>query len=324
MATADATPPVPRVETPATPVGRAESRLIAAGYVLYVVGLLAYFAVHGQFPTPDLLVLAMLPLVFLMGRWKAFVIDWLPFLALALSYEFVRGLIYQSDAPVHLLTVVHLEERLFGSPIPTIRLQQWLTRDQIMPWDIAASTLYMLHFVVPVAVAFWFWRTSRARYWRYVLGVLLLSYLGFATYALYPQEPPWLAASQGYLPPIREIFVRTLQEFTLYRPFHSAYEFIDPNPVAAMPSLHAAFPVYTYLALARTWRGWRAALAVLYPLAVIVAVVYLGHHFVVDCIAGAAYAIVCFWLVWDAPRQSHALRAWLASRWLHPTKLGET
>jgi membrane-associated phospholipid phosphatase len=64
------------------------------------------------------------------------------------------------------------------------------------------------------------------------------------------------------------------------------------NPVAAMPSLHTA---YATLAAGFFWWGkkwWQKALLACYPVAMGFALLYGGEHYVVDELAGAAYALV--------------------------------
>ena len=67
------------------------------------------------------------------------------------------------------------------------------------------------------------------------------------------------------------------------------YQLINPNPTAAFPSLHAAFPTLGWLALRRLYpRGsW---LLFAWSLLVFVSVVFLGEHYVVDVIGGVILA----------------------------------
>ena len=64
------------------------------------------------------------------------------------------------------------------------------------------------------------------------------------------------------------------------------------NPVAAMPSLHVAFAT---LAAGFWWsrvrRPYRPLLP-LYPLAMCFSLAYAGEHYVLDELAGVAYALV--------------------------------
>ncbi len=81
---------------------------------------------------------------------------------------------------------------------------------------------------------------------------------------------------------------------------------LDTNPMAAMPSLHAAFPACCALAAVRAWR-LKGATLWLYVAAMAFALVYLGEHYAVDVLAGVALAVVAW----------HAITRWpAATRWL--------
>jgi len=80
--------------------------------------------------------------------------------------------------------------------------------------------------------------------------------------------------------------------------------------VAAMPSLHAAYPAMLLLFF---WRdGWRLRIPfALYTLAMGFALVYGGEHFVTDILVGWLYAAVAYGAVcvaWPAWRRSRRAR----------------
>ena len=63
--------------------------------------------------------------------------------------------------------------------------------------------------------------------------------------------------------------------------------------VAAMPSLHAAYPMMVYLYAVRVF-GAKGHLFLPYLLTVWVGIVYTANHWAIDVIAGALYAVVAF------------------------------
>ena len=73
------------------------------------------------------------------------------------------------------------------------------------------------------------------------------------------------------------------------------YDSLDPNPVAANPSLHSALPFIGFLAL-RTLRPGLAWLALAWCGLVWLSVVYLGEHYVLDVVTGVGLAS----LTWGA------------------------
>ena len=66
------------------------------------------------------------------------------------------------------------------------------------------------------------------------------------------------------------------------------------NPVAAVPSLHAAYAVGVGVGLIQFGRAWSRAAGAIYPPTVVWTVVVTGNHFVVDAVAGAAVLGVGF------------------------------
>jgi PAP2 superfamily len=73
------------------------------------------------------------------------------------------------------------------------------------------------------------------------------------------------------------------------------YQLFDPNQVAAIPSLHAAYPTLLLLFACRFF-GARALVLTPYVLGVWVAVIYMGEHYVFDVVMGALYGVAAFFL----------------------------
>lgn len=105
-----------------------------------------------------------------------------------------------------------------------------------------------------------------------------------------------MAAEQGIIPPVYNIFYDTAANFLQGGALPSVYKMFNPNPVAAMPSLHAAYPMLVFLYLLKYF-GKKAWWFSIYVLAVWVGIVYLGHHYVIDALAGGIYAMIIFYLV---------------------------
>jgi membrane-associated phospholipid phosphatase len=95
------------------------------------------------------------------------------------------------------------------------------------------------------------------------------------------------------------------------------YEHLNPNPVAAMPSLHAAYPWLVALVLARIDRRW-GVLAALYSVLVWASIVYLGEHYAIDALAGAACATIAYAAVYHGAPLARWARALLTSPVLRP------
>ena len=227
-------------------------------------------------------------------RWKRVLIDWLPFYALLTLYDMLRGSAGTWLLP-HVLPQIQIDEWLFGGTVPTVTLQHWFyTPGVARPWDYAAFAVYMTHFVVSFLVAGVLWKFAHERFRRFAWLFVLLTFAALATYALYPAVPPWMASQRGYLPPTAKIIDEMWTHVRFGNGsgvFSGTGHFADP--IAAVPSLHAAYPMLLVLFFWKSSGRWRWLLA-LYPLAMAVTLVYTGEHFVTDILLGWMYATVVF------------------------------
>jgi membrane-associated phospholipid phosphatase len=99
-----------------------------------------------------------------------------------------------------------------------------------------------------------------------------------------------MASLKGALPPV----TRVLHAVEILHVPRFLVLGLDTNPVAAMPSLHAAFSVTVVLGLGLVSRP-AAWIATVYPIAVALALVYGAEHYVADLVAGYALGLAGFW-----------------------------
>ena len=134
--------------------------------------------------------------------------------------------------------------------------------------------------------------------------------MAFATFALFPPHRRGSRAGRasssrrsrligpisGHIP-----FV----SFSFEELFQRGWEY--SNPVAAVPSLHAAYTLLVTLFLWRVAR-WARPLLALYPLAMAFALVYTAEHYVFDILLGWAYTLVAVWIVGRIADRGNELR----------------
>jgi membrane-associated phospholipid phosphatase len=266
--------------------------------------------------TGDLLLVVVGFALLLMWRSRLTLLrEWTPFVILFLAYELMRGLADNAGLPVHVADVVAVERWLFGGYLPTAMLQAWL-RPASGP-DVVAllgTIVYLLHFVLPVVTALLLWRYRPALFHPYLVSLILLSFAGFVTYLLLPVAPPWYAANAGLLdgangePVIRYlkpdafgVIAQALgypdgDQLTSY-----VFYGINPNGVAAFPSLHAGYPFLSFLVLRQAFGRW-GWLALGYAAAVWWAIVFTGDHYAIDVIGGVVWATAAFIVAPRVPR----------------------
>jgi hypothetical protein len=188
-------------------------------------------------------------------------------------------------------------DRLLGlGELPTVRLQrafakeQWRLGDRVLVWA------HWLWFVVPHGSLLYVLLRHPRRFARSAVMTYAVFDLGAVVYWLAPTAPPWYAASvagrsQDFNGHQRQIVVRRMMveygEFFWKDGWGPLYSVLGGNPLAAMPSLHFATSMMAAELLTETGTlagalGWG------YTAALGVALVYLGEHYVVDLLAGAA------------------------------------
>src|SRR5579864_7629091 len=91
------------------------------GAYLVVVTLIMVFVLHLSV-SPERLLLLMLIAALILGRARLFLADWIPFLVLFLSYEYLRGLGGKFGMPIH--DVTPLERWISFGNVPSLALQQ--------------------------------------------------------------------------------------------------------------------------------------------------------------------------------------------------------
>ena len=226
--------------------------------------------------------------------WKRVARDWAPLYFLLTVYDMLRGFAGTWLSP-HSLQQIQIDQWLFGGIVPTVQLQHtFYTPGVAHLWDYAAFFVYMTHFFASFVVAAWLWRFAYPRFRRFAVLFVTLTFSAFATYALYPAMPPWLASRESTLQPTAKIIDEMWAHVGLLDGAHvlSATGHFA-NPVAAVPSLHAAYPMLLLLFFWKSAKRWRWLL-VAYTLAMALTLIYTGEHYVIDIVLGWIYAVGVF------------------------------
>lgn len=276
-----------------------DGRLLLALELIYVAVFVGVFFLGSNVwpAAPDLIVVGLLGFAVITGRSISFLRDWTPLLLLVLAYMALPGLAPGLEQRVHIGLPITIDRWLGRGVLPTIRLQDAFWDGAHTHWyDYAAATLYLLHFLVPLLLAFLFWQRRRRLYWRFVRTYLVLMYTGFLIYLIYPAAPPWWASDAGRVPAVQPV-LSLVHWHGIGNPVGLLTGTFQPDEVAAMPSMHAAFALLVALVI---WRlrprwGWTT---LIYPLAMGTAVIYTGDHYLIDVLVGWVLAVTVFLLVW--------------------------
>jgi hypothetical protein len=271
---------------------------VCAG-VVYAAALIAYTARYGApLKTTKIFIAIMLGLLVPTLRrprhWlRGVVRDWVPLLVILTSYDLLRGRADNVNTVVHFEPQLGFDKLLTGGSTFANVFQDALWRGHPSWYDHIVSTIYLSHFCVTLVTLAVLWVVRESTFRRYRNYVLVLVLAGFATYFLYPAAPPWCAAENGFTPPIVRTAYKTLGVSTLGDCTPGAGSSLS-NPIAALPSLHAAFPLALTLFFWSRARRWMRAVLVTYTAAMAFVLMYGGEHFLFDEVLGWLYAVTAF------------------------------
>jgi membrane-associated phospholipid phosphatase len=182
---------------------------------------------------------------------------------------------------------IHADRVLACGTCPTVRLQRALGREgKVLAHDYALSVVHWAWFIVPHAALAYVLVRKPAFYPRSATLTAAVFDVGCVVYWAVPTAPPWWAAKNGSMPPVRRI-MGEVGERVWGRLWDPLYHSLEGNPFAAMPSLHFATSVMAARVLSGVGVG-PGAVGWAYALALGFALIYLGEHYVVDLVAGLA------------------------------------
>jgi hypothetical protein len=290
----------------ATRLRRGVAALIA-GYSLVYGGLAL---ANGRGISTAALITLLVAVALYANRAARFLRDWVPvFLGLVL-YIMTEAAVPDLGMKIHYTPQIDADRILGLGTLPTTWLQDHLYRGGTGPLEIFSLLMYVSHFLAPLLLAFLLWSVwDRRGFAELLFGILAVSILGDITFLLAPTAPPWLAAQHGLIEPVQPIISNALYDVHLNALAEHKGDASSYNVVAAIPSLHAAWPVICLLVI-RKYRlpSWLFVTQVMITIGVLFAIVYTGEHYLIDAIVGIVYAFVAWWILQLAFGARGALR----------------
>ena len=186
-------------------------------------------------------------------------------------------------------------DRVLGLGVPpTIRLQRaFAAPGKVNRFERVLVWCHWMWFFVPHGTVGYILVRRRERFPAAAARMYAVFDLGAVFYWAIPTAPPWWAAAHGYLEDRETVLVRRMmieygEQFWGDR-WAGLYDVLGGNPLAAMPSLHFATSLMAAHLLTEVGPV-PGALGWTYASLLGIALVYLGEHYAVDLLAGAALA----------------------------------
>ncbi|HWK07256.1 MAG TPA: phosphatase PAP2 family protein [Puia sp.] len=242
------------------------------------------------------LVLLFNSLFYLSGPTRRFILGFSIFIIFWILFDFMKAFPNYRYNTVHIESIYNAEKSLFGIPVsgPTglpdkITPNEYWRLHSSAFLDIMAGLFYLCWMPLPLAFGGYLFYKDRETFFRFALTFLLVNLLGFVVYYGYPAAPPWYVQQYGFAfnphTPGNTAGLGRFDHLLHVSIFSSLYA-KSSNVFAAMPSLHAAYPLIVFYYGIRKRMRWANLLFGTIMVGIWFAAVYSSHHYVLDVLAG--------------------------------------
>lgn len=247
------------------------------------------------FKTDQLFLVGLFNILFyLSGATRRFILGFTVFIVFWIIFDLMKAFPNYRYNTVHIESLYQAEKNLFGIHTGGGVLtpnEYWRVHQHVIP-DILAGIFYLCWIPLPLAFAGYLFYKNKEAFFRFALSFLVVNLVGFVVYYCYPAAPPWYVQQWGFgFNPHTPGNTAGLGRFDQY--FHvSVFAGLyakSSNVFAAMPSLHAAYPLTVLFYGIKYRLGWVNVLFALIMVGIWFAAVYSSHHYVLDVLAG----IIC-------------------------------
>ncbi|HEY8784681.1 MAG TPA: phosphatase PAP2 family protein [Mucilaginibacter sp.] len=247
------------------------------------------------FKSDQLFLIAVFSVLFFISRGtRKFVIGFSIFIVYWIIFDYMKAFPNYNYNTVHIADLYNSEKQFFGINFKGKLLtpnEYWSVNGNAF-LDVTAGIFYLCWIPVPLAFAGFLFFKDKKQFLHFSLTFVLVNFLGFVVYYLYPAAPPWYVQHHGF-----EFHAATkgnpagLVKFDNY--FHAGiFKSIyakGSNVFAAMPSLHSSYPVVVLYYGLKNRLGLVNIFFVIVMLGIWFTAIYAGHHYILDVLAG----IIC-------------------------------
>ena len=203
---------------------------------------------------------------------------------------------------VHIFEPYNLEVYLFGvwDAGKKVVLSEWFATRTSNFLTIFSGISYLLWVPGPMVYALYLMKNHKLKMIDYTYAFLFTNFIGFIIYYAYPAAPPWYYINFGdatdFSIPGNPGLLAEFDKLVGAEIFGSMYN-KNANVFAAIPSLHAAYPLIAlFYALKHKMKRF-AWFFVILTIGIWLAAVYSQHHYVIDLVLGMFCAIGAYYLM---------------------------
>ena len=250
---------------------------------------------------------------------RKMILSFIFFLLFWIIYDSMRVLPNYEINSVHIIEPYNFEKLLFGIQCEDRLLtpNEYYAENTSSVKDLLAGIFYLTWVPLPVFYGMWLFFKDRSMLLKFSFAFLLTNLMGFLIYYSYPAAPPWYMMIHGNIEnfniPGNAANLMRFDALIGSPIFENMYN-KNANVFAAIPSLHAAYPIILfYFGLKKKYK-WLSILFFIDIIGIWFAAVYSLHHYIIDLILGgfcALFAIFVFELVSRRAKFQHFLERYL-------------
>ncbi len=253
---------------------------------------------------------------FASGITRKFITGFSIFIVFWIVYDYMKAFPNYLYHPVHIEDLYLAEKKLFGIHHngTVLTLNEYFLQHHTVSLDILTGISYLCWVPVPLAFAGFLFFKERSAFLQFSLSFFLVNLIGFVIYYIYPAAPPWyvqqhgfqfIAATHGNTAGLERF--DTFFNTTVFRSLYTK----GSNVFAAMPSLHASYPVIVLYYGYKFKLGKINILFALLVAGIWFSAIYNSHHYVLDILAGITCAITGIALFQWAMKKNAGLQRFL-------------
>ncbi len=235
------------------------------------------------------------------GATRRFALSFIFFWIFWILYDAMRIYPNYMVNPVHIIEPYNLEKLLFPITIgnEVLTPNEYFYRYSNKLSDFFSGIFYLTWVPLPMAYCVYLFFTDKQMLLKFSGTFLLANLIGFTVYYLYPAAPPWYVhyhgTSTNFDIPGNAAQLSRFDDLVNFPIFANIYN-KNANVFAAIPSLHATYPVVLLYFGLKKRHKWLSVLFAIDVIGIWYAAVYSMHHYIIDVILGSFCAIIAIFV----------------------------
>ncbi len=270
---------------------------IALNIIIVVIYLLWMNIVDTIKQDHFILILIYLISFYAFEKSRKFILGFSVFIIFWIIYDSMRIIPNYEVSTAHIKEPYEIEKLLFGFNYlgKLITPNEYFVLNNNKFLDFLSGFFYINWMPVPIGFGVYLYLSNKDLFLKYSLAFLFVNIVGFTIYYIYPAAPPWYVQDYGFDLHIGVKGSRAgLERFDnlIGLPIFNSIYNKNANVLAAMPSLHSAYPVVVlFYAFKKKINAFVRALFVVFLFGIWFSAVYSSHHYIIDVVAGVFVAI---------------------------------